>query len=508
MADKTVNYKQGSDNLRPVTNAKCVMLEGVGSVFNMLNKNAVQLPLGIIAQGSITSASRYSSTKASGMATSVVMKEAFVAPYVGVTFNVSIDSELSGLHIIVYYGYNEGMSSTTSNVSKYSSKELASGDSFMFPIDNESVSGGYDKSRYYYRIGFFSSTLSLTADDIKEFIRLGYIAVTYTEHSGNVVARNPRSTEIIEISKTFSSSTPRHRNFVFSHISDTHAHAIALENALKYSQVINSQGLFLTGDVVSQSSYDGYGYVHELCKDYGCPSFLTTGNHDGVGVSSLASFNDLFFASMSKTFGYSRSSGAGYYYKDLSTPKIRVIAMDCCDSSASYRINSIGTTQITWLQNTLSSTPSGYGVIILLHQPLGNPTAESRSAHPSFAKYPELSSSDINWTGASAVRAAVDNFIAGGGEFIMYCCGHFHADIVGAISGTSHTQLMACIGSPNGIQDMQNDICSLGDGIGKTQDLFNAYVIDRTRKTVRVVRIGANVCEDLSERLVEEFQYS
>lgn len=507
MIDKSYSIVAGTDRLRPMTNEKCVMMAGVGSLHNAIN-GALELPLGIIAQGSIGTNSIYSTSKENGMATSVVMKEAFVAPYVGVTFTAHIDRELEGVKIKVYYGYNEGMSSTTSNVSKYSSGLLANGDSFTFPIDSESVSSGYDKSRYYYRIGFFSSTLSLTADDIKECIRLGYIAVTYREHSGNVVTRNPRSTEIIEVSKTFSSSTPRHRNFVFTHLSDTHAHAIALSNALKYSQAINSQGLFLTGDVVAQSSYDGYGYVHEFCKDYGFPTFLTTGNHDGVGVSSLASFNNMFFADMEATFGYQRVSGLGYYFMDLSTPKIRVIAMDCCDSSASYRINSIGTTQITWLQNTLSSTPSGYGVIILLHQPLGNPTAESRSAHPAFAKYPDLSSSDINWSGASSVRSAVDNFIGDGGEFIMYCCGHFHADIVGLISDTTHPQLMACIGSPNGIQDMQNDICSLGDGIGKAQDLFNAYVIDRTRKTVRVVRIGANVCEDLSERLVEEFQYS
>jgi len=428
---------------------------------------AVQLPLGVLADGSITAASRYSAAKFSGMTTSVVMKEPFVAPGVGVTFSVAIDDALKGLKVKVYYGYNEGMSSTTSNVSKYSSDELADGGSFTFPVVNDGAGSGYDMARYYYRIAFVSSSLAMTAEDIAEAIRLGHLAVTFVDHAPDVVSRHPRATEIIEVSKaakTVGDPSTRHRNYVFTHISDMHANAIALHDALDYSAAVGSQGLFITGDVVAQSSFDGFGYVHHACKDYGFPSFLTTGNHDGVGVSSLASFNNMFFADMAATFGYKRGSGMGYYYMDLAQPKIRVIALDCSDTSVSYRISSIGSTQVTWLQNTLSATPAGYGVIILLHQPLGNPTAESRSAHPSFAKYPDLSSSDINWTGASAVRAAVDNFITGGGEFIMYCCGHFHADIVGVIAGTTHTQLMACIASPNGLYDMQNDVCSVGDG--------------------------------------------
>ena len=507
MADKSISFASGEDNLRPITNARCVMMEGVGSLHNA-RKGAVQVPLGIIADGSITSASRFSSTKFSGMTTSVVMKEPFVTPFVGVKFNVHIDSSLEGLQVKVYYGYNEGMSSTTSNVSKYSSPAMVDGDSFAMPIDNYNVANGYDMSRGYYRIAFISSSLSMDYEDIAEAIRLGYIAVTYEDPCSNVVARNPRATEVIEVSKTFSASTPRHRNFVFTHVSDLHSHGIALMDALKYSKAINSQGLFITGDVAAQSSYDGYGYVHEFCKNFPFPSFLTTGNHDGVGVSSLATFNNAFFAEMTASFGYTRGSGQGYYYKDLAEPKIRIIVLDCCDSSASYRTDSVGSAQISWLQNTLANTPSGYGVIIAMHQPVGNPTAASRKAHPSFAQCDDFTNwGGTSWTGASDIRAAVDSFIGNGGEFIMYCCGHQHADSVGIIGNTSHTQLQACIGTPNGNQDMQQEIASVGDGMGSARDLFNAYIIDRTRHTVRVVRVGANTCEDLSERLVEEFSY-
>lgn len=510
MADKSLILRQGNDSLRPVTNAKCVKMQGVGSLHNA-HSGAVQVPHGILADGSITSASRYSSSKFTGMKTSVVMKEAFLAPHAAAEFLVNIDPQLAGLKVKIFYGYNEGMSSTTSNVSKYQSGDLANGDSFAFPIDIYNVASGYDKARCYYRLVFVSSEMTLSATDIADAIRLGYLAVTYVEQCGNVVARNHRATEIIEVSKgrkTIGTSGPRHRNFIFTHISDMHANAIALANALKYSKAVNSQALFVTGDVVAQSSYDGYEYVHELCKGYTLPSLLTSGNHDGVGVSSLGTFNAAFFGNMSTTFGYVRSSiTVGYYYKDLDGPKIRVIALDCSDTSASYRINSIGTTQITWLQNTLASTPSGYGVIILLHQPLGNPSAASRSGNPSFAAYPDLASADINWTGAAGVRTAVDEFISRGGEFIMYCNGHQHADIVGILANTSQRQLQCCVASPNGMYDMQNDICSVGDGVGNAQDLFNAYIIDRTLHTVRVVRIGANICEDLSERLIEEFSY-
>lgn len=510
MADKKLDLSSGSDALRPVTNAKCVMAHGVGSVHNFLNEE-IPLPMPVLSEGSInTSNSRYSTAKASSKTTSVVMKNPALIPYTGVEFNIYIDDLLEGLKVIVYHGYNEGVTSTTSNVSKYMSGELEDGDVFSFPINYNGIqeSGAYDQTNRYYRIAFVSTSLSLTTDDIKEAIRLGYLAITYKEPSKNIVLRNQRATEIIEASKC-ASKPNKHRNFAFTHISDLHGNAIALLNALEYSKAINSQGLLVTGDVVVQSSYDGYDFVHEMCAKYNFPSFLTTGNHDGVGVSSAATFNSAFIGPMATAFGYTKNSASvAYYYKDLSVPKIRIIVLDCSDTSSSYRINCVGTAQLTWLSNTLNSTPSGYGVIIALHQPVGDITEASANANPSFAKFGPLDSAEITWTGASQIKSAVDSFITNGGEFIMYCAGHYHADVVGILQDTSKRQLMSLIATPNRMQDMQNDVLSLGDGIGKAQDLLNAYVIDRTRKTVRVVRIGANVCEDLSERLVEEFQYS
>ena len=503
MENKKVTYIDKDGILSPTTNERCVNTSA-GSLYKSLHEH-IALPLGILSEGSITSSSKYSTSKFNGMQTSIVMKEPLLSPHAEATLYIKI--ELVDLKVKVYYGYNEGMSSTTSNVSKYSSQELSDGDSFTFPIDNYSVETGYDKSRYYYRIAFVSSTTELSVDELKHMLELGHIAISYKEPSGGVVSRNPVPTQLIEVSKGYKNMTTkaRHRNFVFTHISDLHAHGIALLNTLKYSEAINSQGLFITGDVVAQSSEDGFGYIHEFCKDFAFPSFLTTGNHDGVGLS-LSEFNSRFFNDMTATFGYNRGN-FGYYYKDLDTPKIRIIALDCSDSNSSYRIGSIGSTQVTWLQNTLSTTPSRYGVIILLHQPLGNLSEDSKTSHPSFAKYPSLASSEVNWTGAASVKTAVDTFIEGGGEFIMYCSGHIHADIVGFIDGTTHKQLQSCIASPNGVYDMQNDVCSVGDGIGSAQDLFNTYIIDRIRHTVRVVRVGANTCEDLSDRLIEEFSY-
>lgn len=514
MADKKFSFKSGNDALRPVTNAKCVMAQGFGSLHEFISDlKPVLMPA--LAVGSINmSNSRFSTTAASGMTTSVVMKNPILIPYAGVKFNVHIDALLQGLKVIIYHGYNEGVTSSISNVSKYSSGDLLDGDSFSFPVNSAAIeSSTWDQNDRYYRIGFFSSELEMSLNDIKEAIRLGYIAITYEDKDSEVVARNPRPTEIIEASK--SAKTPsQHHNFVLTHVSDLHGHGIALLNALKFSKAINSQALMVTGDVVVQSSYDGYDYVHELCQEFALPSFLTTGNHDGVGASA-SSFNSGFIGPMATAFGYQRSStSVAYYYKDLATPKIRIIVLDCCDTSASYRINSVGSAQLTWLQNTLASTPNGYGVIIAMHQPVGKLTAASVTAHPSFADWNDeldgvnYSFANTTWTGASGIKSAVDSFIANGGEFIMYAVGHVHSDVVGIISGTAQTQLMAAVASPNRMLDMQYDNVALGDGRGKAQDVINAYVIDRKRHAVRVVRVGANMTTDLKERLVEEFNYA
>lgn len=504
MGDKKIHIIAGDSNVRPVTNAVCVKAAGIGDIQKALDGH-VALPLGIIATGNInTNTSRYSTSKVA--LTSVVMKEPFLIPYSGVTFHISIDKSLDDLYIIVYYGYNEGVTGTTSNVSKYSSSRLINNSLFTFPINHGGITAtGYDMTTYYYRIGFFSESLSLNENDIKEYIRLGYISITYRDDTPNVVTRNMRANEVIEASKTKRLPT-RHKNFVFTHISDLHGNGIALMDALKYSRAINSQGLFITGDVVVQSSYDGYGYIHEFCKDFDFPSFVSSGNHDGVG-QTLSLFNSNYFGDMSNSFGYEIDTSVGYYYKDLTDPKIRVIALDCCDSTSNYRISSVRSTQLSWLTKTLNSVPTGFGVIIIMHQPLDNLTEESVAAHPTFAKFGAMDNAEINWTGVSGIKGAVDDFIDNGGEFIMYCGGHYHADIVGFIKGTENPQLMALVGSTNRMQDMHLEDGGLGDGIGNARDLFNAYVIDRVSKTVRVIRVGSNVYTDLTERLVEEFSY-
>ena len=52
------------------------------------------------------------------------------------------------------------------------------------------------------------------------------------------------------------------------------------------------------------------------------------------------------------------------------------------------------------------------------------------------------------------------------------------------------------------------NLCDIPRGsLGKVQDAFNIYVIDRTKKVIRIARVGSNVSETGEERKFMEISY-
>jgi hypothetical protein len=483
---------------------KAIKMPNIANVKNAIDEYTHVL-LGDLLQGYVNSSDSNFYSYGSSDVKTVTMRSAITIPYSGVTFHVICPANI---HIKIYYGNSNNASWTTTEAAKYSSDWLTNNNSFTFPLNGVTIP---DSNIWYYRIQFAytDGKTSLDVDTVNSLISNGDLSIYYKDPTGGVIKRNPKAIEALAASATYyentTSPTEKYRNVNFIHITDLHGNAYVLDNALKLATHIGSTAVLLTGDIVTQSSVDGYGYALAISKNYNIPVLVCTGNHDGVG-QELTEFNDDFITPFATQYNYIHDAGLGYYYKDFSSAKIRIIALDCSDTTDHYRISALSSAQLSWFKTILNSTPSGYGVIVLEHQRFGYLTSDSISKYPQFVDYVG-DTTPTSVTGASTILSDIDSFISNGGEFIMHASGHNHNDCTGILDGTEKTQLisnMAC-GALN--FDMQNTFSPRFDGHGNGTDCMNVYSINRYTGKVRIIRVGSNTTDRLDTRWCQEIPY-
>ena len=402
---------------------------------------------------------------------SIAMKSFFLLPYLGVTFDFTLPDDIV---VDLYYGNNYGASGTTCNFGKNSKLGIENGGYFTFP-NNISYETGYSddvdttNNMYYYGIVFRkkdSSSIEIT--DIYNYITNKKIRITYENPYGDIVERNqPAIDNAVAASMYFELGQPKRFNDIFLHISDLHGNIRGLRDCVTLAEELNAKAIFVTGDIVPQSSEDNFDWFVDIADNTGIPILWCTGNHDGVGMDA-SEFNSMFFVNSCFSDG---NDNLGYHYYDLTDEKIRVIALDCSDTTASYRINSIGSTQIAWLETTLTDAKTkGLGVIILDHQPMG--TMASDAQHTKFCCN---GNNGGTFTGSAEVKNKVDAFISSGGEFIMYCNGHGHCDHAGWLPDTTNKQLHFNIASSTFATASLNNDSPRNFGKGRAGDMINAY---------------------------------
>lgn len=104
----------------------------------------------------------------------------------------------------------------------------------------------------------------------------------------------------------------------------------------------------------------------------GVPNFRTPGNHDALRYNT--GITPLTNAELYQYFGKYNDDGttvmgstiAGYCYRDLTAKQCRVICLNTAESGK----ENVSPSQQLWFAQTLASTPSGYGVVVLSHHPL------------------------------------------------------------------------------------------------------------------------------------------
>lgn len=204
-------------------------------------------------------------------------------------------------------------------------------------------------------------------------------------------------------------------------------------------------------------------------------------------------------------------------------------------------------TQCDWLIASLKMTPQNYNVIVCSHGPIDfvetTPVDENWQTS-NFAKNLGFSQngyvlqdilsafnnkSSINKTYKAIAPTTTplsqnvtfindlgnhypdvvvnDDLSSTNGKAIAYLHGHWHADMnffSGAMSGGAR---ILNIGNTCGVADSANYLSDLNRGGNKSQDAFNIISFDTYNQTIQLLRIGADVNDQMKQRLYTQLNY-
>lgn len=208
----------------------------------------------------------------------------------------------------------------------------------------------------------------------------------------------------------------------------------AVNSAKALSHYVDLDFIAVPGDLIRGYAYDqdnqvnAYQSLEELTRRYtenvNCPVLMTFGNHDtnamwckefGTADMQINQY-DHYFTVTEKLKELNGTNMVGeefcnYYYMDFPDFGIRVVMLNTTDGDYLDKYDSLSTIsprQREWFRDKALDTD--LSVLVMTHIPL-------------LAEFPENSSAPV---GSKEILDAVESFVAAGGDFIAYMCGHVH----------------------------------------------------------------------------------
>lgn len=284
------------------------------------------------------------------------------------------------------------------------------------------------------------------------------------------------------------------------HFSDIHGDATETNriNSVYQPVVDECDDVLCTGDMVASRFANDASFI--INKGF----LLCIGNHDaladptGWDWSQMATQQELynkFFAPDIANWGVQYTPGLTYYYKDYTESNIRLIVLNNLLNTADMDV------QKEWLTNILNDAlTNNLAVVIAMHyHPINATKIDSN-----FTKIDTNPQSST--TSGGAIPYRVSQFIANGGEFICYLVGHEHSDYI-LNSSDYPNQITVCIDAASVSQS--NAYSELSRDYGdNSQDLYNVCVLDRSTKTIKLIRIGCDMDNYMRSRKYFSIRYN
>lgn len=333
--------------------------------------------------------------------------------------------------------------------------------------------------------------------------------------------------------------------FCIAHISDVHADPMRYKRFRTFvDNVYSIDTAISTGDLVSFHNNDAtkMQIEHERMFAIGGEKevMIVVGNHEKVGAG-----NTLYTEQQIKDYSGLENL---YYYKDWTKTgdlayKVRVIILNQHDYDGTD-INIAGRThysqeQINWFINILKEASNDDRAVMVAMHKTDKFVQPTNNDYGFNCNFPSLSldtnqsgyiiediidafkngthlTESYTWADNSQTIDVDADFSGKKGSFIAYMCGHNHRDQVG-YSPQHPNQLYLCIASGclqqmyaeygKGNYGEQNSDLSRVIGT-KSEDCFNVYGIDFDNKTIRIVRVGADVTCNMKSRKYLELPWS
>lgn len=389
------------------------------------------------------------------------------------------------------------------------------------------------------KISYYSLPTSMVESEVK---------VAYT--------RNQDKDEMLAAAVRYNKKANNSKDFCILQITDSHndniaeLNSIEIANGFKYIDT-----LIHTGDFCADSALNFDSTIYNKFINSKKPFYFVCGNHDVGNRKTIANCIDnttfynryidpLVTAGLIKNGEY--QIGKGYYYHDFTSYKIRLICVYEFDDpndvdendSALYKIQRgqsvISEAQARWFCDTLKNTPSGYSVIVAMHNPF-SPKADcvttAKFNQPNWIngyRASRLFSTDF-W--ADAVNAYVNksssytcdmvctgdatylntnngkyysfnyDFSNATGNFLCFIGGHVHQDCVWQHQTYTYQKQITpiCANTTNYAQCPEADIRRTVDD-SPSKDSLTAIGCDTDNKILRLVKIGQNVTENMKYR--------
>ena len=287
--------------------------------------------------------------------------------------------------------------------------------------------------------------------------------------------------------------------------SDIHGDVFAVKKALEYKEKYADyiHDVIHTGDAVAMYNTDLNPFT---IPENGGSIINLIGNHDAweqgtydYEMTEQEVYNTLL-ANNIASWGVEYTEGKNYYYKDYTTPKVRVIFLDSIhwhgyvavgDSHDAIRLanaaNEDASAQKTWFETTLASAKAaGYAVVCVTHYTPEKGINFLKGT--GFCAYRTEESGVITdgWFARDEIFDCVDTFISSGGKFMCWLMGHCHQDLAGILVDHPN-QFMIGVDRGGSTSFSRYDRHLAGS---PSAYVFNVTTFDSTNNLVKITRLG------------------